>query len=64
MANEAVGIKTGISIKKQTIDEKGEVKKTVFFFPDLGQSVEAETLTRQGKLPREMLKIANQGNKC
>jgi hypothetical protein len=41
MANEKVGITTGISIKKQSLDDEGKVKKTVFFFPDLGQSVEA-----------------------
>lgn len=44
MPNESVGIKTGMSIKKQTIDDNGKVKKTVFFFPDLDRSVEAETL--------------------
>jgi len=44
MPAEAIGIKTGISIKKQTLDEKGKVKKTVFFFPDLDKSAEAETL--------------------
>ncbi len=42
MPDEAVGIKTGISIKKETVDVKtGEVKKTVYFFPDLDVSVEA-----------------------
>jgi len=50
MANEAVGIKTGISIKKQTVDENGAVKKTVFFFPDLGQSVEAENIEEARKI--------------
>jgi hypothetical protein len=50
MANEAVGIKTGISIKKQTLDEKGEVKKTTFFFPDLGKSVEAENIDEARKI--------------
>jgi len=44
MPDEAVGIRTGMSIKKQTLDEKGKVKKTVFFFPDLDRSAEAETL--------------------
>jgi len=44
MPNESVGIQTGMSIKKQTLDDKGKVKKTVFFFPDLDASAEAETL--------------------
>jgi hypothetical protein len=56
MANEQVGIKTGISIKKQTVDEKGEVKKTVFFFPDLGQSVEAENIDEAREIAESKVK--------
>jgi hypothetical protein len=44
MPNEAVGVQAGMSIRKQTLDDKGKVKKTVFFFPDLNKSVEAETM--------------------
>jgi hypothetical protein len=44
MPNEAVGIQAGMSIKKQTLDDKGKVTKTVFFFPDLSESAEAETI--------------------
>ena len=61
MANEAVGIKTGISIKKQTLDEKGEVKKTVFFFPDLGQSVEAVDVNEARKIAEENVKNSKTG---
>ena len=43
MPGDKVGIKAGMSIKKETVDEKGKVKKRVFFFPSLDQSVEAET---------------------
>jgi hypothetical protein len=43
MAEEKVGIKTGISAKLEQRDEKGKVKKTTYFFPDLNVSVEAET---------------------
>ena len=50
MANETVGIKTGISIKKQTLGDAGEVKKTTFFFPDIGQSVEAKTVEEARKI--------------
>lgn len=56
MANEQVGIKAGISIKKQTVDAKGEVKKTVFFFPDLDQSVEASDVTEARKIAEENVK--------
>ena len=41
MANEKVSIKDEISIKKETVDEKGRVVKTTYFFPDQGESVEA-----------------------
>jgi hypothetical protein len=56
MAEEKVGIKTGISIKKQTLDEAGEVKKTMFFFPDLGQSVEAVDADEARKIAEENVK--------
>ena len=41
MAEEKVGIKAGITAKLEKRDDKGKVKKTVYFFPDLGVSVEA-----------------------
>lgn len=50
MASEQVGIKTAMSIKKQTVGDDGKVEKTVFFFPDLGQSVEAETAEEARKI--------------
>ena len=43
MAVENLGIKDEISIKKETIDEKGKVKETTYFFPDKGVSVEASS---------------------
>ena len=39
--DEKVGIKAGISAKLEKRDADGKLKKTVYFFPDLGQSVEA-----------------------
>jgi len=56
MAEEAVGIQAGMSIKKQTVDNKGKVEKTVFFFPDLDTSVEAETVEEARKLAEEKVK--------
>ena len=41
MPEEKVGIKAGITIKKETLDTDGKVKKTTFFFPDLDTSVHA-----------------------
>jgi hypothetical protein len=41
MPDEKVGIKAGITAKLESRDEGGKVKKTTFFFPDLGVSVEA-----------------------
>jgi hypothetical protein len=61
MADEKVSIKTGISIKKQTLDETGEVKKTVFFFPDLGQSVEAVDVNEARKIAEENVKNSKTG---
>ena len=43
MASEKVGISDEISIKKTTLDDKGVVAKTTFFFPDKGVSVEASS---------------------
>jgi hypothetical protein len=43
MPNESVGIKTGITAKLETRDEVGNVKKTTFFYPDLGVSVNASS---------------------
>jgi len=40
MAEENVGIKAGITAKLVSKDAEGK-KKTTFFFPDLGVSVEA-----------------------
>ncbi|MCK5020753.1 MAG: hypothetical protein KAS32_27275 [Candidatus Peribacteraceae bacterium] len=42
MAADKVGIKAGITAKLEKRDDKGEVLKTTFFFPDLDVSVEAE----------------------
>ena len=50
MANESVGIKDSMSIKKETVDKKGKVVKRVFFFPDLGVSVEAASQEEARKL--------------
>jgi len=44
MATDKVGIKARMTIKKETIDKGGKVTKREFFFPSLGQSVEAETM--------------------
>jgi len=41
MPGEKVGIKTGITAKLVSKDDRGKVKKTTFFYPDLGVSVEA-----------------------
>ena len=51
MAEEAVGIKAGIEAKLDTRNDKGEIVKTEYFFPDLGVSVEA-------KDQKEALKLA------
>lgn len=53
MAEEKVGIKAGVSIKKETLDEKGKVKKTIFFFPDLDVSVEATDRKEARRLAEE-----------
>ena len=42
MAADKMGaIKTGITAKLETRDEKGKIQKTTYFFPDLNVSVEA-----------------------
>lgn len=56
MATDKVGIKTGMSIKKETLDEKGKVVKKVFFFPSLDQSAEAETMEEARKLAEAKVK--------
>jgi len=56
MANEKVGIKAGISAKLEKRDNKGRIKKTVFFFPDLGVSVEAENQEEAKKLAELKIK--------
>jgi len=53
MPNENVGIKTGIQAKLQTVDDKGEVTKTTFFFPDLGVSVDAADEQEARKMAEE-----------
>ncbi len=50
MAEEKVGIKAGITAKLEKRDDKGKVKKTVFFFPDLDVSVEATDKEEARKL--------------
>ena len=54
MPDEKIGIKTGITIKKEEVNpETGEVKKTTFFFPDLDVSVEAATAEEARVLAEE-----------
>jgi len=53
MADEKVGIKAGIAAKLETRDEEGKVKKTTFFYPDLGVSVEADDDKEARKLAEE-----------
>ncbi len=50
MATDKVGIKAGIEAKLETKDKDGKVKKTTFFFPDLGVSVEATDRVEARKL--------------
>ena len=58
MADEKVGIKAGISAKLEKKDEKGKTLKTVYFFPDLGQSIEATDPKEARKLAEEKAKEA------
>ena len=53
MPDEKVGIKAGITAKLQTVDEKGKVKKTTFFYPDLGVSVVAANAEEARALAEE-----------
>lgn len=50
MANDSMGIKEEMSIKKTTVTPKGEPVKTVFFFPDKGVSIEASSMEEALKL--------------
>ena len=43
MAEEKLGVSEEMTIKKETVNEKGDVVKKVFFFPDEGESIEAES---------------------
>ena len=51
MAEEAVGIKAGITAKLEKRDVAGKVEKTIYFFPDMGVSVDAAD-------PKEAKKLA------
>jgi len=53
MAEEKVGIKAGMSIKKETVSPEGKVEKTVYFFPDLDVSVEASSQEEARKIAEE-----------
>ena len=53
MPEEKVGIRAGMSIKKETINEEGGVEKTIYFFPDLDVSVEASNAEEARKLAEE-----------
>ena len=56
MATEKVGITDNISIKKTTINDKGEAVKTTFFFPSEGISIEASSYEEALKLLSSKLK--------
>ena len=56
MAQEKVGIKTGITAKLESRDSKGKIKKTTYFFPDLDVSVEAESQEEARKIAEEKSK--------
>jgi hypothetical protein len=43
MVSEKVGIKAGMVAKLEKRDDDGNLKKTTYFFPDLGVSVEANS---------------------
>ena len=43
MAKEELGIQEEMTIKKETVDEGGQVVKKMFFFPKLNKSVEASS---------------------
>jgi len=61
MPEEKVGIKAGITIKKETLDTDGKVKKTTFFFPDLDTSVDATDQKEARKLAEA--KVAKKAEK-
>jgi len=56
MVDEKVGIKAGISAKLEKRDNKGKLKKTIHFFPDLGVSVEAVDSKEARKLAEAKVK--------
>ena len=56
MAEEKVGIKDNLSIKKQTVDKEGKVVKTVYFFPEYGVSVEASSAEEARRLAEKAAK--------
>jgi prefoldin subunit 5 len=43
MAKDSVEFKEEVSIKKTTVNEKGEPVKTMFFFPEIGEGIEASS---------------------
>ena len=55
MPNEKVGTSDSMTIKKETVKE-GKVKKTEFFFPSLGVTVEAQTIEEAEKLAKKRAK--------
>ena len=57
MAKDSVNIKTGMTIKKETLDDGGKVTKREFFFPSLGQSAEAETMAEARKIAEAKAKV-------
>jgi hypothetical protein len=59
MASEKVGISEEMSIKKTTLNEKGEVAKTTYFFPDKGVSIEASSYEEALKILSSMDKGVN-----
>lgn len=59
MPEEEVKTTDEVSIKKETVDDNGDVQKTVFFFPRYGVSVEATDQKEAMKLAREKAKNNN-----
>jgi hypothetical protein len=56
MPEEKVGTKAGMFIKKEEKDKSGKTIKTTFFFPDLGVSVNAETMEEAQMLAKKKAK--------
>ena len=56
MANESVNIKEEMSIKKTTLNEKGEVAKTTFHCPYKGVSIQASSMEEAIKILNSKLK--------